>query len=67
MEKKKNIMIREYPIEVPEIQKVNTEKHYYYFQLSDNFKDEIIKITLIISIIGLVVGCVTLAIALIKW
>jgi hypothetical protein len=65
MEKQKNIMIREYPIQVPEIQKVNTENHYYYFQISD-FRDEIIKITLIISIISLAVGCIALAIALIK-
>jgi hypothetical protein len=64
MEKKKNIMIREYPIQEKIVN--IPEKHYYYFQLNDNFRDEIIKITLIISIISLAVGCFALAIALMK-
>ena len=57
-------MIREYPIQE---KIVNVpEKHYYYFQINDSFRDEIIKITLIISIVSLAVGCIALALALMK-
>ena len=65
MEKKKNIMIREYPIQEKTVN-IPEKHYYYYFKLSDNFKDEIIKITLIISIISLSIGCIALAIALMK-
>jgi len=57
-------MIREYPIQE---KIVNVpEKNYYYFQINDSFRDEIIKITLIISIVSLAVGCIALAVALMK-
>ena len=59
-------MIREYPMHVQEKAASAPEKHYYYFQISDGFRDEIIKITLIISIVSLAVGCIALAAALMK-
>jgi hypothetical protein len=65
MEKKKNIMIRESPLSINK-EILNTREKYYYFQVNDYFRDDIIKITLIISIIGLVAGCVAIAIALMK-
>jgi hypothetical protein len=65
MEKKKNIMIRESPLSINK-EILNTREKYYYFQVNDYFRDDIIKITLIISIISLAVGCFALAIALMK-
>ena len=59
-------MIREYPMQVQEKAVNVPEKHYYYFQINDSFRDEIIKITLIISIISLAIGCIALAAALMK-
>jgi len=57
-------MIREYPVQEKIVN--IPEKHYYYFQINDGFRDEIIKITLIVSIISLAIGCIALAIALMK-
>jgi len=57
-------MIREYPVQEKIVN--IPEKHYYYFQINDGFRDEIIKITLIVSIISLAIGCIALAVALMK-
>jgi hypothetical protein len=59
-------MIRESPIKLNAQERVlNTQEKYYYF-LNDSFRDELIKIAIIISVIGFVTSCIALAIALMK-